>query len=66
MFSERIAINNQYIAKSIEDADTQFKKSCEMCCNSPSCLWKDCDRCKVAAIHREVVELLKSRISTEE
>lgn len=62
MFSMRVAINNQYACNSIIEADEQFKKSCEMCCNNPQCLWHNCDSCKVAMIHQYIVEELKSII----
>lgn len=66
MFSERIAINNQFACKTIIEADENFKKSCDICCNSPSCLWRDCDKCKVAQMHKFVVEELKKSIVIEE
>lgn len=61
MFSPRVAINNQYACKSIEEADRQFERSCDMCCTSPSC-YMDCDHCKVAMAHEEIVEELKKMI----
>ena len=66
MFSERVAISNQHACKSIMEADEQFKKSCTMCCNSPRCLWKSCDGCRVAEMHKFVVSELKKRIEEEE
>ena len=64
MFSVRVAMANQYACESIIEADEQFKKSCEMCCSSPQCLWHDCERCKVAEIHKDIIKQLKKNIVT--
>lgn len=65
MFSQRVAIANQYACKSIMEADEEFRKSCDMCCNSPNCLWKDCSQCKVAMMHDYIVNELKRGIGNE-
>lgn len=62
MFSVNRAIANQYACKSIIEADEQFAKSCEMCCNSPQCLYRNCDTCKVAMLHDYIVDELKKSI----
>lgn len=66
MFSYHVAVTNQYACTTIMQADEAFKKSCDMCCNSPRCLYNDCDRCRLAAIHHEVVERLKGAINSTE
>lgn len=65
MFSMKVALANQYACTSIMQADEAFKKSCEMCCNSPQCLHHSCDRCKVAEMHQFMVEMLAKNISAE-
>lgn len=65
MFSKYVAINNQYACDTIIEADEQFRKSCEMCCNSPQCMWHSCEQCQVAMVHRNVVEELKKAIIAE-
>lgn len=66
MFSAKVAIANQYACQSIIQADKEFEKSCEMCCNSPQCLHHSCERCKVAEMHQFVVEMLAKNISAIE
>lgn len=65
-FSMRVAIANQYACQSIIEADEQFKKSCDICCNSPQCLWRNCHSCKVAQMHEYIVSELKRQIAVEE
>lgn len=62
-FSIYQAINNQYACKSIIEAEERFKESCDMCCNSPQCLWRSCDSCKLAQLHEAVIEQLKAHIT---
>ena len=61
MFSAKVAINNQYACHTIEELDKQFERSCDMCCNSPSC-YMDCDHCKVAMAHEFCLEELRKII----
>lgn len=66
MFSKVVAIKNQTICKTIMEADEAFKKSCDICCMDPRCLWNDCDRCPVAEAHKEIIHKLKAQISADE
>lgn len=66
MFSMRVAVANQYACTSIMQADEQFRKSCEICCNSPQCLYRSCEGCKVAEMHKFMVEMLAKNISAGE
>ena len=66
MFSMRVAVANQFACATIMQADEQFKKSCDMCCNSPQCLYRSCNGCRVAEMHRYIVEQLKSEIKADE
>jgi hypothetical protein len=50
---ERVGVNFQYEATSIEQANKSFKYSCECCCNKGIRL--DCDRCAIAHAHNLVV-----------
>ena len=59
-FSRIVAKNLQKTAKTIEEANARFSLSCTICCNDPKCLWQEsCDRCMVAAIHREKIKDLR-------
>ena len=66
MFSMRVAVANQYACTSIMQADEQLRKSCEICCNSPRCLYSDCSKCKVQQMHDFIVETLKDSITSKE
>lgn len=50
---ERIGVNFQYEATSIEQANKSFAYSCECCCNKGVRL--ECDRCAIAHAHGLVV-----------
>ncbi len=50
---ERVGVNFQYEAASIEQANNSFKYSCECCCTKGIRL--DCDRCAIAHAHSLVV-----------
>ena len=63
-FSENVAVNNIFCCESIMAADEEFRKACELCCNSPRCQWHDCDHCRVAEMHESVILMLKAGIST--
>ena len=64
MFSKSVAIKNQRICKTIIEADEAFKKSCDICCSDPRCLWNSCENCPVAEAHKTVIEKLMAEIST--
>lgn len=66
MFSMRVALANQYACTSIMQADEAFEKSCDMCCNSPQCLHRSCEGCRVAEMHKYIVEELARNIRAEE
>lgn len=66
MFSMKVAIANQFACTSIMQADEQFRKSCEMCCNSPQCLHRSCEGCRVDEMHKYIVEQLAAEIKSEE
>lgn len=66
MFSEKIAINNMYACNTIVAVEEQYKKSCDICCNSPQCLWRNWDGCKVAMTHDIIIRELKKNIVTNE
>lgn len=65
-FSPRVAVSNLYACRSIIDADASFKKSCDLCCKNPACLWKDCNKCRVKQMHDYIVEMLRDNIKTTE
>ena len=50
---ERIGVNFQYDATSVEQANKSFEYSCECCCNKGIRL--DCDRCAISHAHSLVV-----------
>ena len=66
MFSTRVAIANQYACRTILEADRQFEISCNKCCNSPQCLHRSCEGCRVAEMHKYIVEELARNIRAEE
>ena len=66
MFSMRVAIANQFACTTIMQADEQFQKSCDICCNSPQCLHRSCDGCRVAEMHKYIIEQLKAEIKSGE
>ena len=52
---QEIGVNRQYGATSMADANRQFERSCECCCNKGVQL--DCDRCDIAFVHSLVVAI---------
>lgn len=52
-YFEQVGINMQYDARSIEDANDKFERSCNCCCNKGRN--KPCDKCRIADVHNLVV-----------
>ena len=46
---EQIGINRQYEARTIDEANKSFKRSCECCCTKGRHI--ECDRCQIAYVH---------------
>lgn len=61
MFSMRVAVDIQFNCKTVEDAVAEFEHSCDMCSNSPQCMWHDCGSCKLAMMHEYVVSQLEAK-----
>ena len=61
MFSINVAVNRQRHCHTIEEAVQEYKKSCEMCCGCPQCLWHSCERCALPTIHRDKVAEIRER-----
>jgi hypothetical protein len=57
---ERIGVNFQYEASSIEQANRSFEYSCECCCTKGIRL--NCDRCAIAQAHSLVVACFDDNI----
>lgn len=60
---ERVGVNFQYDATSIEQANKSFKYSCECCCHKGIRL--DCDRCAIAHAHSLVVAYFADKTEGE-
>lgn len=60
---ERIGVNYQYDADSIEEANKSFEHSCECCCTKGIRL--DCDRCAIAVAHNHVVAYFSDKKAKE-
>lgn len=50
---ERIGVNRQYDAATVEEANKTFEHSCECCCNKGMHI--ECDRCAIAYTHSLVI-----------
>ena len=56
---ERIGVNYQYDATSVEEANKSFQYSCECCCNKGIRL--NCDCCAIAYVHNLIVAYFNDR-----
>lgn len=60
-FNRGEAIHYQNVSQTVGQAEHNFKVACNLCCNDPECMWRsDCNRCKIASIHRDKVAELKA------
>jgi hypothetical protein len=50
---ERVGVNRQYDATTLEEARKSFRHSCECCCHKGMHI--DCDRCAIAYTHNLIV-----------
>lgn len=58
---EQVGVNYQHRATSIEDANKSFEYSCNCCCNSIRCMYKDCEHCAIAQTHNLMVAILTDK-----
>ena len=56
---ERIGINRQYESTNTEEANRNFTRSCECCCNRGMHI--NCDKCGIAFAHSLVVASFEER-----
>lgn len=52
---ETVAVNKQLASESIQEAQHHFEVTCNICCNNPRCMYKDCDHCVVREYHEQMV-----------
>ena len=50
---EQVGVNYQYDAKSTQEANSAFKRSCDCCCAKGIRI--DCDRCAIAHTHHLIM-----------
>lgn len=61
---EQVGVNYQYDAKSTQEANSAFKRSCDCCCAKGIRI--DCDRCAIAHAHSMVVAAFASTTTERE
>lgn len=55
---EQVGVNYQYDARTKEQANRSFSRSCDCCCQRGMHL--DCDRCAIACVHNLVIAVFDS------
>ena len=56
---ERIGVNHQFDAHSIEEANKAFARSCEVCCSKGR--YSKCSKCAIDYTHQLVVAYLNDK-----
>lgn len=58
---ERIGVNHQFDARSIEEANKAFENSCKCCCNKGIRL--TCDRCSISYTHDLICAYFSDKVN---
>lgn len=52
---EQIGCNYQYLATTVQEANENFARSCNCCCNCMRAMYNECSRCAIEQVHNMVV-----------
>ena len=55
-FSMKVALERLSRCTTVEACNREHSHSCDMCCNSAQCLWRNCDTCQYEQAFQYQVE----------
>lgn len=63
---ENLGVNYQYSSLTVEEADRNFKFSCDCCVRNTRCSYNRCDRCAISVAHSLVVAAISENNNGKE